>query len=302
MKRLFSFLLLLAVAVGSYAQLLWKVSGNGLSQPSYIVGSFHVAPANFVDSIAGLNDALASCKQVYGELSLQELGDISKLQQMQAAMLLPDSVKLQDLFTAEQQEQVNKMLRRVLGTDLTTPTVGEQLSRMKPSALSATLQVVTYVKKHPSFNPQALFDAALLQKGAQAGKTVGGLETMAFQSRLLYESKPLERQAAELLCMAQHFDYQEELMERLAAAYLAQDLKALAAVMSEKMNNECDSTPEEEEALIYQRNADWAKKLPSILHTASTLVVVGSGHLPGERGLLELLRQAGFDVTPVTQN
>lgn len=302
MKRLFSLLLLLAVAVGSYAQLLWKVSGNGLSQPSYIVGSFHVAPANFVDSIAGLNDALASCKQVYGELSLQELGDMSKLQQMQAAMLLPDSVKLQDLFTAEQQEQVNKMLRRVLGTDLTTPTVGEQLSRMKPSALCATLQVVTYVKKHPSFNPQALFDAALLQKGAQAGKTVGGLETMAFQSRLLYESKPLERQAAELLCMAQHFDYQEELMERLAAAYLAQDLKALAAVMSEKMNNECDSTPEEEEALIYQRNADWAKKLPSILHTASTLVVVGSGHLPGERGLLELLRQAGFDVTPVTQN
>lgn len=302
MKRLFSLLLLLAVAVGSYAQLLWKVSGNGLSQPSYIVGSFHVAPANFVDSIAGLNDALASCKQVYGELSLQELGDMSKLQQMQAAMLLPDSVKLQDLFTAEQQEQVNKMLRRVLGTDLTTPTVGEQLSRMKPSALSATLQVVTYVKKHPSFNPQALFDAALLQKGAQAGKTVGGLETMAFQSRLLYESKPLERQAAELLCMAQHFDYQEEFMERLAAAYLAQDLKALAAVMSEKMNNECDSTPEEEEALIYQRNADWAKKLPSILHTASTLVVVGSGHLPGERGLLELLRQAGFDVTPVTQN
>lgn len=302
MKRLFSLLLLLAVAIGSYAQLLWKVSGNGLSQPSYIVGSFHVAPANFVDSIAGLNDALASCKQVYGELSLQELGDMSKLQQMQAAMLLPDSVKLQDLFTAEQQEQVNKMLRRVLGTDLTTPTVGEQLSRMKPSALSATLQVVTYVKKHPSFNPQALFDAALLQKGAQAGKTVGGLETMAFQSRLLYESKPLERQAAELLCMAQHFDYQEELMERLAAAYLAQDLKALAAVMSEKMNNECDSTPEEEEALIYQRNADWAKKLPSILHTASTLVVVGSGHLPGERGLLELLRQAGFDVTPVTQN
>lgn len=302
MKRFFSILLLLAVAVGSYAQLLWKVSGNGLSQPSYIVGSFHVAPANFVDSIAGLNDALASCKQVYGELSLQELGDMSKLQQMQAAMLLPDSVKLQELFTAEQQEQVNKMLRRVLGTDLTTPTVGEQLSRMKPSALSATLQVVTYVKKHPSFNPQALFDAALLQKGAQAGKTVGGLETMAFQSRLLYESKPLERQAAELLCMAQHFDYQEELMERLAAAYLAQDLKALAAVMSEKMNNECDSTPEEEEALIYQRNADWAKKLPSILHTASTLVVVGSGHLPGERGLLELLRQAGFDVTPVTQN
>lgn len=302
MKRLFSLLLLLAVAIGSYAQLLWKVSGNGLSQPSYIVGSFHVAPANFVDSIAGLNDALASCKQVYGELSLQELGDMSKLQQMQAAMLLPDSVKLQDLFTAEQQEQVNKMLRRVLGTDLTTPTVGEQLSRMKPSALSATLQVVTYVKKHPSFNPQALFDAALLQKGAQAGKTVGGLETMAFQSRLLYESKPLERQAAELLCMAQHFDYQEELMERLAAAYLAQDLKALAAVMSEKMNNECDSTPEEEEALIYQRNADWAKKLPTILHTASTLVVVGSGHLPGERGLLELLRQAGFDVTPVTQN
>lgn len=300
MKKLFSLLLLLVVAAGSRAQLLWKISGNGLAQSSYVVGTYHLAPASFTDSIAGLKEVLANCKQVYGELSLQELGDMSKLQQMQQAMMLPDSVQLKDLFSTEQAATLNAFLKSLLGVDLTTPGAGEQLNRLKPAALSSQLQIVLYLKAHPDFDAQKLFDATLLHSAAQAGKTVGGLETMAFQTRILYGSKTLERQAVELSCLAEHRAYYEDLAERLTAAYFSQDLKAVEDVMNEKMNNACDSSPEEEEALIYGRNAEWSKKLPTIMHTAATLVAVGAAHLPGDRGLLQLLRKAGFEVTPVT--
>jgi hypothetical protein len=45
---------------GVNAQLLYKISGNGLEKPSYIVGTYHLAPGNFADSIPGLKDAFAS--------------------------------------------------------------------------------------------------------------------------------------------------------------------------------------------------------------------------------------------------
>lgn len=55
MKRiLFSAFLLFVALIGIQAQLLWKISGNGLSKPSYIIGTYHLAPASFADSIPGL--------------------------------------------------------------------------------------------------------------------------------------------------------------------------------------------------------------------------------------------------------
>lgn len=55
MKRiLFSSFLLFVALIGIQAQLLWKISGNGLSKPSYIIGTYHLAPASFADSIPGL--------------------------------------------------------------------------------------------------------------------------------------------------------------------------------------------------------------------------------------------------------
>ena len=51
--------------------------------------------------------------------------------------------------------------------------------------------------------------------------------------------------------------------------------------------------------LIYNRNAVWAKKLQELMPAKSILVVVGAGHLPGEKGLIDLLQKAGYSVQPV---
>jgi hypothetical protein len=65
------------------------------------------------------------------------------------------------------------------------------------------------------------------------------------------------------------------------------------------LNNRCDSTPEEEDVMINNRNANWLKKMPALMMLRPTLFAVGAGHLPGEKGVLNLLRQAGYTVEGV---
>ena len=67
----------------------------------------------------------------------------------------------------------------------------------------------------------------------------------------------------------------------------------------EKIGNSCDSTPEENAGLVDNRNADWLTKMPEIMKKAPTFFVVGALHLPGEKGVLQLLKNAGYTVEPV---
>ena len=71
MKSFIGAVLFICVAFSANAQLLWKVSGNGLNQPSYIIGTHHLAPFSIMDSIAGLKKAMNETQQVYGELLLR---------------------------------------------------------------------------------------------------------------------------------------------------------------------------------------------------------------------------------------
>ena len=58
MKKILGILLFIGIALNANAQLLWKISGNGLEKPSYILGTHHLAPLSIKDSIAGLPEAV----------------------------------------------------------------------------------------------------------------------------------------------------------------------------------------------------------------------------------------------------
>ncbi len=51
--------------------------------------------------------------------------------------------------------------------------------------------------------------------------------------------------------------------------------------------------------LLYHRNLNWVKKLNELLPAKALVIAVGAGHLPGEKGVINLLRQYGYKVTPV---
>ena len=90
----------------SQAQLLYRISGNGLEKPSYIVGTYHLAPASFADSIPGLREAFAATEQVYGEVDMLETLKPENAAKLQAAMMLPEGTTISSLLSKEQMERL----------------------------------------------------------------------------------------------------------------------------------------------------------------------------------------------------
>jgi uncharacterized protein YbaP (TraB family) len=300
MKKIFLSLLFAVVScIVSNAQLLYKVSHKNLAKPSYIVGTYHLAPASFIDSIPGAKAALDAVDVVCGEVVMSEMESRESQKKVMEAMTLPDGKSLTDVLTADEMQRLNAYMDKLLGMNLDNPLLKSQMGKMTPMALSTQLQVVQYMKLTPGFNPMKLIDVHFQKVAKKAGKTVAGLETVDFQIETLYKGTTLERQKQQLLCMVDNDGYYALQMKELSAAYFAQDMQALLEITDEKMGNLCDSTPQEEEALIYGRNAAWVGKMPAMMGEASTLFVVGAAHLPGEKGVLELLKAKGYTVEAV---
>lgn len=293
MKKTFVLLALLAITLSANAQLLWKISGNGLEHPSYLLGTHHVAPLSVKDSIAGMKEALEATSQVYGEILMEDMMKPEMMMKMQQAMMLPSDTTLKSLFTPAAYDSIAAVVKENIGVDLA------MFEKVKPAAINAQLAVVLSTKALPGYNPQEQLDTWFQTQAKQAGKKVGGLESIESQIDVLYKAQSLKRQATLLYCTVTHMDYNIDVTRRMAQAYLAQDLDKVLALMKESMNNECDYNPEEEETLIYGRNANWAKLMPDIMKQAPTLFVVGAAHLPDNRGVLKLLEAQGYTVTPM---
>jgi uncharacterized protein YbaP (TraB family) len=221
------------------------------------------------------------------------------MQKMQAAMMLPEGTTLSTLLSEDEMTRLNVVLKDLLGVDMSNPMIAQQLGKMSPIALQTQLSLLVFMKTHEGFNPQATFDGYFQQVAQQQGKAVGGLETMDFQIKTLYQGQTLERQKELLMCLVDNMESVTMQAERLVKAFFSQDIVAVKAVMDEKDNNHCDYTPEEEDMLINNRNANWVTLMPQIMTAKPTFFAVGAGHLPGEKGVLQLLKNAGYSIEGV---
>jgi uncharacterized protein YbaP (TraB family) len=84
-------------------------------------------------------------------------------------------------------------------------------------------------------------------------------------------------------------------MKEMFDAYKKQDLKKLEDLMVETDAGLAAFT----DILLYRRNQNWVKKLKTLMAERSLVIAVGAGHLPGEKGVINLLRKEGYTVTPV---
>lgn len=300
-KRLLAAAVLAVLIVTSAsAQLLYKISGKDLKAPSYIIGTFHLANATFVDKIAGVKDALTATDQVFGEVPFDDMLNPDTLKVIQAAMMLPDGQTLKTVLSAEQYKKLDAVLTQMMGVGLSNPQVSAQMGKMSPAALSAQLQVLMFMQKHMGeFDPLHGFDQYFQTQAKHNNEPIGGLETVAFQIALLYKSYDMQRQVEQLMCMIDNMDFYEKIVEKMAKAFYAQDIDALKAAMEEKLGNTCDATPKEWAQFNDNRNADWVRKMPAIMAAKPTFFAVGAGHLPGPKGVLQLLKDIGYTVEAV---
>ena len=287
MKRILTLLALSLLCLTSNAQLVWKISGNGIKKPSYILGTHHGCPFTYCDSIPGLMKAFDKVDNIIGEINMIELAEMSpeRMQKMQAMMMMPADTSLLSLFSTEEAAKVNEWLGKKMGASL------EMLSVMKPMTIMVTVQNKEMMEVIPEIATMTTIDKYMQTLGQWKGKTIGELETADYQMELLYGNS-LEEQADALLEMIDHGD-SKGLLQQLTNAYKSQNLDTLWKVFQEQM------TGYEYDAIVKVRNLNWEKQMKELLPKQSTLFVVGAGHLPGEYGMINLLREAGYKVKPV---
>lgn len=285
---------------GASAQLLYRISGKDLTKPSYVIGTHHLANVGFAEKVPGLKDALTETEQVYGELKWDDLTCPDSMRIMKESMILKDGKTLKDVLSAEAYKKVDNYLKKTMGVGLSHPQVAAQMGKLTPAALTNQLTVLMYMQRHMGeFDPSSTFDQYFQAQAQKNNEPVGGLETISFQTGIVFNSKTIDRQAEELICLIDHEELNADLMDEMTEAFYAQNLEALKKVMDTKTNDKCDPTPEESARLIDNRNADWAAKMPDIMKARPTFFAVGAGHLPGDKGLLKLLRDAGYIVEAV---
>ena len=293
MKRLSLILALAVLALAAQAQLLWKVSGNNLSRPSYILGTYHCAPASMIDKIPGMDQAFEGCDVVVGEIENENMLDPKSQALAAQAMIAPRDSTLDKLFTPEEYSIVEQVFNKYFGA---MGVKLKQMNMMKPSAISTQMQAMQAIKYFPTLNVNDLIDMAVQNRANEAGKPSLAFETIEEQINLLFNA-PLTEQAQDLLEACKKDDLFMTQSSKLVEAYMAQDLSQLETIITDPEIGGDDA--ETMDALIYDRNRNWAEKLATMMPERSCLVCVGAGHLPGNQGLLQLLRDRGYTVEPM---
>lgn len=291
MKKIFLALLVLSASIAANAQLLWKIDGNGAKQPSYVFGTHHLAPASLIDSVAGLKDAIKASKIYYGELDMSSF-DIQKLQAMtmQKIYLSEDST-WNVIFTPQELAFIDS----IIPSQAPMPPTTKRLERVSPAFFDAQYAIQRAMQCLPDFDINKQLDKTIFSIANEQGIESRGFETNEFQLEVAYGA-PLRQQAEELLADLRNPDADSEIKE-MCDIYMRQDYPALEK-FTEKVR-EGDVLQRAAERLIYSRNENWANQLKAVLPEGGVFIAVGAGHLPGKRGLLNLLREQGYTVTPV---
>ncbi len=264
--------------------LLWKVEGNGLEKPSWLFGTIHMLCKDDAILSDNMRQVINDCEVVYMEM---DLDNIFEMMGAFSKMKMTGDTTLRDLLSEKDYDKVKSYFE-----EKSTLLPFSVLETYKPMMASSLLSEGELPCEGATSMEQIIMGAA-----KEKGKKIKGLETMAQQAGFL-DSIPYKYQAAELvkyIDSAGTDQGQNTLMSQLFDAYRNQDLKKLEDLMTDGdagMSSFSD-------ILLYRRNANWVLKLKNLMAEKSLLIAVGAGHLPGEKGVINLLLKAGYKVTPV---
>jgi len=260
--------------------LLWEVSGNGLKQPSFLFGTFHLLCKDDIHFSGQLKNAIQFSNEIYMEL---DMDDPSTMLSGMLYMNMQGGKKLEDLYTPEEYKRLQNYFTDTLKMPLML------LQRAKPYFLVALLYPRMMSCKTPVGVEEELVKIAKEDK-----KEIKGLETMQFQASV-FDSIPYQWQAKELLNNIDNFSVNKAEFDQMLQLYKSQQLDS----MQSQIGKSEFGSDKYEDLLLTNRNKNWVKQLKEIMHKESVFVAVGAGHLVGDFGLISLLKNAGYKVEPL---
>lgn len=291
----FAFLTLASVSqptklkADKYPSLLWEISGNGLKKPSYLFGTMHV-----------------SNKMVFHLSDSFYLG----IKNAQVVALETDPGNWQEDFSKYDLE--GETMRYNLGRYFSrgysnTPQDYLTINSLQLHPFEKWLELALYnnpaiinsflyrnnTESGSDFEEDTYLDLHIYQAGRKLGKKVCGVEDFHGSMKLVREAYA---DAAKEKKRSRNFDYDDEFSyARMEEAYRTGNLDLLDTI--NKVNSQSAAF---DEKFLYKRNDIQAASIDSILKSGSTLFAgVGAAHLPGERGVIEILRREGYTLRPI---
>jgi uncharacterized protein YbaP (TraB family) len=262
----------------------WQVSGKDLSEPSYLFGTFHLMGARYVDSLTQVMEKFRESKTLVGELLL----DSTMTVKMMVAARLHETT-LDKLLEPKDYEKTAAWLKELSGYDL------KIFNGMNPMTVQIFLMTMLQQKYFPfSGSADVPMDMYLQQRGKQEGKKLVGLESFEVQVNALFNQFSIQRQAQMLIEFVNEKEKAKDELILMNKSYRNGDLFSLEELMATQTYSE-----QEAKVMLDDRNKDWMGKLPSLMKEQQTFIAVGALHLSGKSGLIQLLREAGYTVTPL---
>jgi len=284
-----------AAAVPNGGSIFWKIEKPGL-KPSWLLGTMHVTDPRVLTMPKGAAEAHAAADTIIVESD--EILDEKKA--TMSLLAKPDLTMFSDGSTISKflSDKDNARLEAGLkqrGIPLAA------VSRMRPWMIASVVALPPCELARKSRGAQFL-DQKLAVEAAKAGKPVKGLETLADQLQAMADL-PVEFHLKSLIQTLELGDRMKDVVETMTDLYLSGQIGAtmpmLKTVSPDDEKDDDGDYAAFEQRIILDRNKVMAEHAAPILAEGNVFMAVGALHLPGEQGLVELLRKQGFTVTAV---
>ncbi|HEY4111674.1 TraB/GumN family protein [Puia sp.] len=264
-----------------YPALLWEITGNGLKKPSYLFGTMHVSSK----LVFHLSDSF------YLDIRNSDV----------VALELDPQLWQDQLFRFENLQSNLRFYTQGAPGDLINEhsfQLENYESRLK-SALSEEPTVINGLlyrtfRTQADFEEDTYLDLYIYQTGKKLGKQATGVENYFQTERLVMEATQDMLKDRKKKAPDTDGESAYEIERKTQEAYRKGDLDLLDSL--EKLMEPSEAYMEK---FLYRRNEIQAASIDSIVRHHSLFVGVGAAHLPGKRGVIELLRKKGYILRPV---
>lgn len=283
----------LAAATANAKAVLWKIERDGIA-PSYLLGTIHMTDPRVTAFSPRLLNALEQSRTVALEVA-DVSADATNAAILKAArlVLFTDGRSLDDLLSDEEYEKVKSTL-----TGAGLP--GEMAAMFRPWVVSMILSVSACERQKVKEGLPVL-DLKIAAAARERGLKVVGLETIESQLSAM-AAIPDDQQIAMLRASLKFADRANDTMETLLQLYLTRDMGSawpFHLALARQAGIGQQSFSGFQKRIVSDRNEHMRDAALPLLEKGRVLIAVGALHLVGDNGLVAMLRDAGYTLTPI---
>ncbi|MFL9481953.1 TraB/GumN family protein [Chitinophagaceae bacterium LWZ2-11] len=259
--------------------LLWRISGKGLEKPSYLFGTMHLNDKRLFRFDDSVYSAIEHSEGFAIEVNPDEMIAYSVNKMVDN---LGKGKNIKDVLTSKDyrkySDKLTKKFKKPANEINTNDLVKEKNKWM-----------TEYLEKGemPTF-----VDAYLFNVARREGKWTGGIEDIADQAGLLEEN--IDKTDIEYMLADDKEVSENKVMEKMINMYEMQNITDIEAFAGSSFGDK--------DVTLIKRNVKMARRMDSLIAFRNMFFAIGSAHLAGDSGVINMLRSRGFTVEPVISN